>query len=242
MTRHPRLTPIRRAAIPRSMQHLLAVAALSMGAACAAAPGPAAAPLPAPAGPAPAHVHAPDAARTAPDVAFLQHMIPHHAQALVMTAMVPARTQRADLRLMAERIAVSQQDEIAQMQGWLRARGAAVPQVSAGDAAHAGHAGHAPPPSGAPAMHDSMPGMLAPAELARLEAARGPAFDRLFLELMIRHHEGAITMVRTLFAAGGGQDSQVYAIASDVESDQRMEIARMQAMLAGMPSASPRRD
>lgn len=239
MTRHPRLSPIRRAAIPRSMQHLLAVAALSMGAACAAAPGPAAAPLPAPVGPAPAHVHPPDVPHATPDAAFLQHMIPHHAQALVMTAMVPARTQRADLRLMAERIAVSQQDEIAQMQGWLRARGAAVPQVPAGDAAHAGHALPAP---GAPAMHDSMPGMLGPAELARLEAARGPAFDRLFLELMIRHHEGAITMVRTLFAAGGGQDSQVYAIASDVESDQRMEIARMQAMLAGMPSVSPRRD
>lgn len=170
-------------------------------------------------------------------------MIPHHAQALVMTALVPARAVRPGLRLVAERIAVSQRDEIAQMQAWLQARGhpvpaadttlpaASAPDAGSGSAA-TGHAGHAMPASG----HAGMPGMLTPQELQSLAAARGAAFDRLFLELMIRHHEGAITMVRDLFAAGGGQDSQVFAIASEVESDQRMEIARMQAILATLPS------
>lgn len=161
-----------------------------------------------------------------------------------MTSLLPARTSRPELRLMAERIAVSQRDEIAQMQAWLRAHGHPVPAVDtvmpgmggqAAPAAHGGHAAHAMPAE----SHSGMPGMLTTRELQTLAAARGPAFDRLFLELMIRHHEGAITMVRELFSGGGGQESQVFAIASEVESDQRMEIARMQALLRTLPSAAP---
>ena len=173
-------------------------------------------------------------------------MIPHHAQALVMTALVPARTSRPELRLVAERIAVSQRDEIAQMQAWLRARGHPVPAAdtsmpgtragATAGAASGRHDAHAMLPS----AHAGMPGMLTPQELQSLAAARGPAFDRLFLELMIRHHEGAITMVQQLFAGGGGQESQIYAIASEVESDQRMEIARMRAILAALPSPAAR--
>ena len=77
-----------------------------------------------------------------------------------------------------------------------------------------------------------MPGMLTAEELARLEQARGEEFDRLFLELMIRHHEGALVMVGELFAApGAGQDPEVFRLAMDVDADQRAEIRRMQAML-----------
>lgn len=124
---------------------------------------------------------------TEADVRFMQGMIAHHQQALEMTGLVPARTSRQDLRLLAERMEVSQRDEIAQMRRWLESRGEEVP------AAHHGHHGH----------HAAMPGMLTPQETARLAAATGPEFERLFLELMIRHHEGAIQMVAALFGSPG---------------------------------------
>jgi uncharacterized protein (DUF305 family) len=163
------------------------------------------------------------------DVRFITGMIRHHAQALEMVALVPDRATRADVRMMSERIAVSQADEIAQMERWLRARGLPVP---AADSGHAHHGG----------AHAHMPGMLTAEEMGRLAAASGAEFDRLFLELMIRHHEGALAMVRELFGTpGGGQESSVYHIASEVDADQRMEIDRMRAMLAGpLHGARPR--
>jgi uncharacterized protein (DUF305 family) len=154
---------------------------------------------------------------TPADVRFMQGMIGHHAQALEMTALVPSRTGREEMRLLARRIEASQQDEIKMMQDWLRQREEKPPDP---------HAHHAP---GAPLM----PGMLTPVEMRRLEEANGDTFDRLFLELMIKHHEGALTMVKDLFDTGGAaQESEIFAFASDVESDQRMEIDRMSAMLA----------
>jgi uncharacterized protein (DUF305 family) len=151
------------------------------------------------------------------DVRFMQGMIGHHAQALDMAALLPSRTDREDMKLLARRIEVSQADEIKMMQEWLKARGQEVPGE---------HAHHMP---GAPLM----PGMLTPAEMARLAAAKGPAFDRLFLEFMIKHHDGALVMVKDLFASdGGGQESDIFAFASDVDADQRMEIERMSAMLS----------
>ena len=159
---------------------------------------------------------------TAADVRFMQGMIGHHSQALEMTALLPERTGRDDMRLLAKRIEVSQADEIQMMQRWLEVRGQPVP---------APHAHHAP---GAPLM----PGMLNAEEMARLAAAKGDAFDRLFLALMIKHHEGALTMVKELFSsAGAGQESEIYAFASDVDADQRMEIDRMRGML--MTSKEP---
>jgi uncharacterized protein (DUF305 family) len=155
------------------------------------------------------------------DAQFMRHMIAHHAQAKVMTALVPQRSTRPDIRLIAERIEVSQDDEIRQMRSWLRSRGEAVPAADE----HAGHGEHA-----------GMPGMLSPAEIARLEQARGPAFDRLFLEYMIRHHEGAVTMVQQLLAApNAAQETDTYRFASDVNADQRAEIARMRTLLATVP-------
>jgi len=176
------------------------------------------------------------------DIAFIQGMIHHHAQAVEMSALIPTRTKRQALHLLGERITVSQRDEIAMMQQWLRDHGAPVGAVgvvadSAGrtGAAHAPaaqHAGH-----GAHAASDSlMPGMLSPGEMQALAAASGPAFDRLFLEGMIKHHQGALTMVRALLAQpGAARQPQLYEFASDIDADQRAEIARMRALLASLP-------
>jgi uncharacterized protein (DUF305 family) len=147
----------------------------------------------------------------------MQGMIGHHAQALEMTALLPLRTAADAMKLLAKRIEVSQTDEIRMMQRWLESRGLEVPTV---------HAHHAP---GATLM----PGMLTGDEMARLAEANGAAFDRLFLELMIKHHEGALVMVKELLAQpGAAQDSDIFAFASDVEADQTIEIERMRAMLA----------
>jgi uncharacterized protein (DUF305 family) len=154
---------------------------------------------------------------TPADVKFMQGMIHHHAQAVDMTQLLVTRTASEDMKKLALRIELSQNDEMKMMRRWLEVRGQEVPGE---------HAHHMP---GAPMM----PGMLTPEEMARLAAAKGPEFDRLFLEGMIKHHGGAITMVQELFAtAGAGQDSEIYAFASDVDADQRMEIDRMSAMLA----------
>jgi uncharacterized protein (DUF305 family) len=153
---------------------------------------------------------------TEADVRFMKGMIGHHAQALEMAALLPSRTSRDEMKLLAKRIEVSQADEIRLMQAWLRARKETPPDE---------HAHHAP---GAPLM----PGMLTADDMARLTAAAGVEFDRLFLQLMIKHHEGALVMVKDLFAsAGAGQDAEIFAFASDVEADQSMEINRMRMML-----------
>jgi uncharacterized protein (DUF305 family) len=155
----------------------------------------------------------------------MRHMIGHHAQALEMTKLVPTRSSRDDLRLLAQRIDVSQRDEIALMEQWLRQRGEASPAPDAHQHAAMGHG-------------QLMPGMLTSAELERLARASGTEFDRLFLEFMIRHHDGALAMVRSLFGTQGAvQETETYRFATDVEADQRAEIARMRALLAKLPPA-----
>ena len=143
----------------------------------------------------------------------MQDMITHHAQAVEMTALLRTRTARADMRLLAGRIEASQEDEMAFMRRWLQARGHTAPD------AHAHHGG------------TLMPGMLTAEEMTRLAASTGPDLDRLFLEGMIKHHAGALEMVASLFAApGAGQDTEIFSFASDVDADQRIEIARMEGM------------
>ena len=150
------------------------------------------------------------------DVTFMQGMIHHHSQAIDMVELLYQRTASDDMRKLAKRIEVSQNDELGMMRRWLEARGQEVPGP---------HAHHMP---GAPLM----PGMLTPDEMAKLATVKGPEFDRLFLEGMIKHHSGALTMVADLFAtAGAAQGSEIFAFASDVDADQRMEIDRMSAML-----------
>lgn len=155
----------------------------------------------------------------AADAGFMQGMIAHHEQAVTMAALVPARSSRGDMRLLAERIDVSQRDEIAMMRRWLEKRHV--------KDEHGGH-------------HMLMPGMLSEAELAELGKAKGSEFDRLFLQDMIRHHEGALTMVTELFATrGAGQEAELFSFASGVDADQRAEIRRMRAMLSTLQRDTP---
>jgi len=158
------------------------------------------------------------------DVRFMQGMISHHAQALEMTELLAARTESDAMRQTARRIELSQEDEIEMMQDWLRERGQ---EVTAIDAHHAPGAMR-------------MPGMLTDEEMESLAAADGVAFDRLFLEGMIKHHRGALTMVENLLdQRGAAQDSQLFAFTSDITADQTAEINRMDAMLAEL-SPDPR--
>jgi uncharacterized protein (DUF305 family) len=157
---------------------------------------------------------------TPADVQFMQGMIHHHAQALRMTDLVPARSSDEGLGLLAKRIDISQETEIEQMRSWLEARGEDAPEL------HRVH-GHAHGVG-----QELMPGMLTEPQLKKLAAARGKAFDRLFLQFMIRHHEGAMQMVAELYAADGGVEPEADAFARHVDADQQIEIARMQTMLA----------
>jgi uncharacterized protein (DUF305 family) len=161
---------------------------------------------------------------TEADVQFMQGMISHHAQAIEMTDLLATRTERDLMRRLAQRIELSQEDEIRMMQEWLRERGQNVPSVET----HHAHSA------------ELMPGMLNEAEMKRLEESQGIEFDRHFLELMIKHHQGALTMVENLLAErGAAQDSQLYAFTSDITADQSMEIKRMNSMLAEL-SPDPR--
>jgi uncharacterized protein (DUF305 family) len=162
------------------------------------------------------------------DVEFMQGMIPHHAQAVVMAKMAKTHGARDDVRILCERILVAQSDEITFMRNWLRDRGEMVPPA---DATHHKHTMNG-------VTHDMlMPGMLTPDEMAALDKARGPAWDRLFLIGMIKHHEGALKMVDDLFESYGAlQDDDMFKFASDVYADQTTEIDFMQKMLDGMSS------
>jgi uncharacterized protein (DUF305 family) len=162
---------------------------------------------------------------TAADVRFISGMIGHHAQAVLMAGWAPTHGASRAVRVLCERIVVAQRDEIAFMQRWLGERGKPVPEADASHDLMPGMEG----------MHEMMPGMLTADELRRLDAARGAEFDRLFLTFMIRHHQGAITMVEQLFAnPGAGQDDNVFKFASDVQADQSTEIDRMTSMLEAM--------
>jgi len=181
---------------------------------------------------APATASAQNAPRyTAADVRFMQGMIGHHAQALAMTALIPARTSRQDIRSLGQRIEVSQRDEIVMMQQWLTDRHQPVPT---GDAMHDHHAAadHSMNMPGMAMPDTLMPGMLTAEQLSELARANGGEFDRLFLKDMIHHHEGALVMVASLLGTtGSAQEAEVFRFASEVDSDQRAEIARMIALL-----------
>ena len=150
-------------------------------------------------------------------------MISHHAQAIVMGRMAPTNGASDAVQRLAARIINAQQDEIAIMQQWLRDRGQPAPQVDSAGLVVGQAAGH---------HHHGMPGMLTDAELKQLGEARGKEFDRLFLTLMIRHHQGAVAMVKELNdSTGAALDDTVFKIASDIHADQTTEISRMQTML-----------
>jgi uncharacterized protein (DUF305 family) len=161
---------------------------------------------------------------TAADVHFMQGMISHHAQAIAMSKLAYDHGASSAIRTLAGRIINAQTDEIAIMQQWLADRLQDVPEPDpAGMKMNMGGQVH---------VH-LMPGMLTQEQMKQLDAAKGKAFDRLFLELMIQHHAGAVDMVRELFATpGAGQNDSVFKVASDANVDQTTEIARMEKMLA----------
>jgi uncharacterized protein (DUF305 family) len=176
------------------------------------------------------------------DVRFMQGMIEHHAQALTMTALMPGRTTQPSLVLLGQRINVSQTDEIALMRHWLEKRGEKVPAIAyakaSGDTTHHSMTMPGNEMASMDMAHGAlMPGMLTPEQLTQLASAKGAAFDRLFLQDMIRHHEGALVMVRDLFATNGAaQEPEIFQYASDVDADQRAEIMRMRALLGSLGS------
>ena len=159
------------------------------------------------------------------DVRFMQDMIPHHHQAIEMAELVAERTNRPELIDVAGRINASQGDEIAFMQEWLRSRGEDVPEPTAHEAMHTSH---------------KMAGMASPEQMKQLSLSKGIAFDRLFLTLMITHHEGAVTMVEELLEQpGAAYDPVLFEFTGDITNDQTAEIERMNALLVSL-SDDPR--
>lgn len=160
------------------------------------------------------------------DIDFMCNMIHHHSQALVMARLAPTNDAGRDVRVLCERIINAQTDEIAIMSQWLRERNKPVPT---------------PDPSGKTMMMNGvehemqMTGMLTESQMQSLAAARGKEFDRVFLQLMIQHHQGAVTMVKELLSSRGAAiDETVFKVASDINVDQETEIRRMQGMLFNM--------
>jgi uncharacterized protein (DUF305 family) len=157
----------------------------------------------------------------------MQGMIPHHAQAVIMGKWAATHGARADVQRLCLRIVAAQSDEIGMMRRWLRERKQDVPDSTATK--------HVMKMNGM--THEMMmPGMLSDEEMAALDKARGSEFDRLFLNGMIRHHRGAITMVEALLKNGNaGHDEAVFRFANDVVSDQSAEITVMLRMLETVP-------
>jgi uncharacterized protein (DUF305 family) len=156
------------------------------------------------------------------DVEFMQGMIMHHSQAVVMTALIPTHTTNPDVKLLGEKISRSQTDEMLFMKNWLHQRDEPVSMAMPGmpdmDM------------SGKPMM--AMPGMLTPGQMTALRAAKGAKFDYLFLTGMMQHHNGALIMVKDLFdTPGAGQDADLFNFATDADNTQRAEIRIMQSML-----------
>lgn len=159
---------------------------------------------------------------TEADVAFMQGMIVHHAQALRMTRMVPTRAADTRIVLIAQRMDISQEAEIELMRAWLEARDEPVPR-----SVLAGHDHGARGSTGA-----LMPGMLTEDELATLENATGDVFDRAFLEAMVAHHEGGIAMVDALYEQGGGVEPEAFQLTNHMRTDQAIDVDRMANLLA----------
>lgn len=170
---------------------------------------------------------------TRADIDFANGMILHHAQAVRVANWCPSHGASADVLTLCARIINAQVDEIHRMQHWLSDR---KQPISTPDTSRAAAASSADMP-GMPGMHSAalMPGMLTVSQLDSLDAARGRAFDRLFLSGMIHHHQGAVSMVTQLYGTlGAGQDDVIFKLASDISADQTTEIARMQRLLAAV--------
>ncbi|WP_328992714.1 DUF305 domain-containing protein [Kribbella sp. NBC_01245] len=157
-------------------------------------------------------------AHNAADVEFATGMIPHHRQAVEMADLTAGKAQATAVKDLAAAIKAAQDPEIKQLSGWLTAWGEPVPTPGE-------HGGHD--------MSGSMPGMMSAEEMDALGKASGPAFDRMWVQLMIKHHRGAVTMAKTEQSVG--QDPASIALAKKIETDQNREIATMQQLLEQLP-------
>jgi uncharacterized protein (DUF305 family) len=159
------------------------------------------------------------------DIRFMADMIPHHHQAMEMSVLVADRTNRPEVVDLAGRISASQGDEIEFMQNWLTERGQAAPDPTRHDHMHTTH---------------TMAGMASPEQMAELATLSGIEFDRMFLQLMMRHHDGAVKMVEELLEQpGAAYDPVLFDFTSDITNDQTAEIERMNALLVSL-SDDPR--
>ncbi|EDY52834.1 lipoprotein [Streptomyces clavuligerus] len=157
----------------------------------------------------------PDDSPNDADISYAHRMIEHHQQALTMTDLVPGRAGTDRVKRLAERISAAQKPEIGAMEGWLSSHGQKPAKGGDGHGGHDGHGGGA------------MPGMATDAQLTQLREARGASFDKLFLKLMITHHQGAITMATE--ALTDGNNVRVEEMANDVVASQTVEINRMRS-------------
>jgi uncharacterized protein (DUF305 family) len=153
------------------------------------------------------------------DIAFAQGMIPHHAQAIAMSKMAVQRAVSPQVKDLAARIQAAQQPEIDQMSGFLRAWNAPVPSTNNPMGGMMGQ------------MHGAMPGMMSGGQMQQLGQDSGAAFDRMFLEMMISHHQGAITMAKTELSNGQNPDAR--QLAQRIIDAQQREITEMQNLLGG---------
>ena len=159
------------------------------------------------------------------DIRFMTDMIPHHHQAMEMSVLVADRTNRPEVVDLAGRISASQGDEIEFMQSWLTERGQAAPDPTNHDHMHTTH---------------TMAGMASPEQMDELATLSGIEFDRMYLELMMRHHDGAVKMVEELLEQpGAAYDPVLFDFTSDITNDQTVEIERMNVLLISL-SDDPR--
>ncbi len=156
-----------------------------------------------------------DQSRNAADATFAHGMIPHHEQAVVMTKLAASRTQNAQVLDLAGRIEAAQAPEIDQMKGWL----------------NDWNEPHQPGMGGMAGM-DGMKGMMSDTEMAALTAASGPAFDKMFLEMMIAHHEGAVEQAEA--EKSDGKFPEALALADDIIASQQSEIDEMRGILSSL--------
>ncbi len=150
------------------------------------------------------------------DVAFASHMIPHHQQALQMASMAGYMATTPEVKQLATAINAAQDPEIKLMSGWLTKWGKPIPSPQ--------HGGHGT---------EEMPGMMTEDELGELGDTKGSMFDRMWIQMMIKHHQGAVTMAKTEQAAG--KDPAAVALARKIEADQNREIAAMKRLLGQLP-------
>ena len=158
------------------------------------------------------------AGHNADDVMFAQQMIPHHSQALDMAKLVPSRSTNPKVLDLASRIEKAQDPEIQQMRGWLTGWGAGTSEMPG--MTH----------DAMPGMGGSMPGMMSDADMQKLGAAKGAEFDKMWLDMMIKHHQGAVDMAKTELQKGSNADAK--ALAQKIIDAQQAEITEMQGLLA----------